>query len=1009
MEKSFDSLKLIGTLAVEKGWVSQEDVKFALEKQKTGKFFGEILLSKQLITVEQLDELLKLQQESEFRPEDFLFGQIAVHNRFIKAQDVVDALEIQKTKKFRESLGEILKASGKLNEQQCVAIVSSQKRMGKLSKGQNKKISCPKCKTFYIIKDPEKFRKVRCQNCKYIFEVGVQDVNVFIEPLPDSKKPKESYEDVESKSLIEFLKENNLTPQSNLSDSTNIITKEDSRYVLGNEIARGGMGSILMTKDVNLRRNIVTKVLLNRKSKLATLRFIEEAQITGQLEHPNIPPVYDLGVNKEGNVFFTMKHIKGVTLESIIKKLQSHDQETITHYSYTMLTNIFIKVCNALEFAHSKKVIHRDIKPENIMIGEYGEVLLMDWGLAKIIGSKEEFEELNEERVSSVRSEDESSNTIEGTTAGTPSFMSPEQATGHMEDLDQRADIYSLGATLYSVLALERPIKGKNVQEILQKAANGEIEDYKRDVPPELKAITFKAMEYNPKHRYQSIKEMEKDLVNYQLGYSVSAKQDSAWDIARKFYLRNKLLASISAIFMFVFLFGSIIFITSLRSQRNNAIHQQKIAEAALKQFEQEKLERLADNKNSAPTYFAKAQFEAQTNHYKEAEKLMDTAINYDGQNQDYLLYRGCLALTNDNLEKAKSDIAKIKNHPHQKHIAELFAILNTPNLKSIDERQKVLISQLCIKMKLYDIAQKHSNDLNEKIKIWSKNLADQWGGYIFSIGIVNNLLTFRFGNNPRIDLSALKGLPLQSIRITNSNISNLTFLENMPLEEVSFYACPLITDLSSLRNIKLKYLHLESIGATDLSSLANAELTTLILRNMNITTLKPILHQPIREFEIYGSKLIDSNELNSFKLQKLVLSYSNFNDQTFINTQNLKHFSIFGGRLNRLDFLKNAPLEQLHLYQNPITDISPIQNKNITYLVLSDCKIENLAPLLTLNKLETLVINPNFMHPNWENIIVKLKPTLKQIGVYNRQENLKTVDAFIAEFKGINIKNQKK
>lgn len=1008
MEKSFDSLKLIGTLAVEKGWVSQEDVKFALEKQKTGKFFGEVLLSKQLITIEQLDELLKLQQESEHRPEDFLFGQIAVHNRFVKAQDVVDALESQKTNKFRESLGAILKNRGKLTEQQCVAILASQKRIGKITKSQNKKISCPKCKTFYNIKDPEKLRKVRCQNCKYIFEIGVQDVNIFVESLPIPSAIQESKQDIESKSLIEFLKENNLTPQSNLTDSTNFITKEDSRYVIGNEIARGGMGSILMTKDVNLRRNIVTKVLLNRKSKLATLRFIEEAQITGQLEHPNIPPVYDLGVNKEGNVFFTMKHIKGVTLESIIKNLQANDADTMHHYSYTVLTNIFIKVCNALEFAHSKKVIHRDIKPENIMIGEYGEVLLMDWGLAKIIGTKEEFEELNEERVSSVRSEDESSNTIEGTTAGTPSFMSPEQATGHMEELDHRADIYSLGASLYSVLALERPVKGKNVQEILKKAASGEIEDYKRPVPPELQAITFKAMEYNPKHRYQSIKEMEKDLVNYQLGYSVSAKQDSAWDIARKFYLRNKLLASISAIFVFVFLFGSIIFITSLRSQRNNAIALQKIAESALKQFEQEKLERTADNKNSAPTYFAKAQLEGQTNNFKEAEKLMDTAINYDSENQNYLLYRSCLAFTNGNLEKAKSDIAKIKNHPHQKHIDELYKVLNTPNLKSINEGHMTQISQLCSKMKLYDIAQKHSSDLNEKIKIWNKSLADQWG-YIFNLAIYNDLLTFRISSQARLDLSALKGLPLQSIRITNSNISNFAFLENMPLVDVMLFGCSLATDLSSFRNLKLKSLHLEAVGATDLSPFANAELNTLILKNVNYTTLKPFAHQPIKELELYGAKSIDPNEFINFKLQKLTFNYSNITDLSFLNVQDLKHLTINGGRLSELNFLKNAPLEYLHLYQMPVKNISPLQNKKITFLSLAECRIEDLSPLLTLKNLETLVISPNQLQPNWENTIVKLKPTLKQIGVYNRQTNYKTVDAFIAEHKGFNINNPKK
>ena len=146
-----------------------------------------------------------------------------------------------------------------LTNQQCIAILSSQQRINKTVSVKNKKISCPKCQVFYQIKDAERYRKVRCKNCQYIFEVGSKEVKILTNSNPEIIETETRDEQEESQTLIQFLKNNDLTPQSNLSDSTNIIIKENERYVLGKEIARGGMGSILLTRDVNLRRNIVTK------------------------------------------------------------------------------------------------------------------------------------------------------------------------------------------------------------------------------------------------------------------------------------------------------------------------------------------------------------------------------------------------------------------------------------------------------------------------------------------------------------------------------------------------------------------------------------------------------------------------------------------------------------------------------------------------------------------------------------------------------------------------------
>ena len=157
------------------------------------------------------------------------------------------------------------------------------------------------------------------------------------------------------------------------------------RYEVGPEIARGGMGAILAARQPAIRREVAMKVMLRDASAHDRLRFIEEAQITGQLEHPNIVPVHELALNEHGQPYYTMKLVKGSTLKKILKLLaQGRCRETVAKYPLAALLTIFQKVCDAVAFAHAKGVIHRDLKPANIMVGEYGEVLVMDWGLAKI-------------------------------------------------------------------------------------------------------------------------------------------------------------------------------------------------------------------------------------------------------------------------------------------------------------------------------------------------------------------------------------------------------------------------------------------------------------------------------------------------------------------------------------------------------------------------------------------------------------------------------------------------
>ncbi|MHC5039680.1 MAG: protein kinase domain-containing protein, partial [Planctomycetota bacterium] len=297
------------------------------------------------------------------------------------------------------------------------------------------------------------------------------------------------------------------------------------RYEDRGEFARGGMGSIRKLIDKDLRRAVAMKVLLEEEERDHVNRFIEEAQITGQLEHPNIVPVHELGRDNEGSLYFTMKMVRGESLEAILERITSGDREILQAYPLSRLLGVFMKACEAIAYAHNKGVIHRDLKPENVMVGSFGEVLVMDWGLAKVRGRAEG---KGEDSVASIRSEEGVGKTFAGGIVGTPSHMSPEQANAELDEIDEQSDVWCLGGILYGLLCLHPPYEGKTVGEIIRVAAAADVVPPRkrgpgRPVPPELESICLKAMAKEKADRYPSVEALMRDVQAYQDRRLVSA------------------------------------------------------------------------------------------------------------------------------------------------------------------------------------------------------------------------------------------------------------------------------------------------------------------------------------------------------------------------------------------------------------------------------------------------------------------------------------------------------
>lgn len=330
------------------------------------------------------------------------------------------------------------------------------------------------------------------------------------------------------------------------------VTEMPGRYTHASEYGRGGMGRVLLVHDESLGRDIALKELLPREIGDAetTLsspvrlsmhllgRFIQEARLTGQLQHPSIVPVYELGRREDGTLYYTMKLVRGKPLSRAIREAQSLQQRLA-------LIPHFVDLCQAMAYAHSRGVIHRDIKPANVLIGEFGETVVIDWGLAKVKDRDDvharEFAQTM--RLLNLGEDIDLHKTAYGNVLGTPVYMPPEQAAGVLAQVNERSDVYGLGAVLYSILTGRCPYEGAGTADILRKVLQETpvpVTGLAPDTPAELAAICARAMDRDPGRRYESAKALADEIDRFLSGALVRAYAYSFADHLRRFIRRHK-------------------------------------------------------------------------------------------------------------------------------------------------------------------------------------------------------------------------------------------------------------------------------------------------------------------------------------------------------------------------------------------------------------------------------------------------------------------------------------
>ncbi|MCH2206019.1 MAG: protein kinase [Lentisphaerales bacterium] len=332
------------------------------------------------------------------------------------------------------------------------------------------------------------------------------------------------------------------------------------RYKNPELVGEGGFKKVYGAIDELTGRKVAMAMLADDSTTEEKERFLREARITACLQHPNIIPVYDMGLSEDDQVFFSMKLVEGESLATIFEKLYENNPDYSNKYPQEVLLDIFIKICEAIAYAHSKGILHLDLKPENIQISQFGEVLVCDWGLAIILGTcsdplieRYSFDEFQKENM-----------TLKGTIKGTPGFMAPEQIRGNMKD--ERTDIYALGAILYQMLYGQIPVKGDSVNKTIENTLAGQISEPTQKAAS-LHAVVMKALHMKSDQRYQKANDLLAEINKHRLGFATDAEEAGLTRVLYLLFNRNR-LASILTFSFFVILGITVIsFISRLKEE----------------------------------------------------------------------------------------------------------------------------------------------------------------------------------------------------------------------------------------------------------------------------------------------------------------------------------------------------------------------------------------------------------------------------------------------------------
>ncbi|NQZ58701.1 MAG: protein kinase [Lentisphaeraceae bacterium] len=412
--------------------------------------------------------------------------------------------------------------------------------------------------------------------------------------------------------------------------SSEIATLEE-RYEVKELIGEGAFKSVYDAQDLISDREVAYAVLKKEADELDKEGFLREARITASLQHPGIIPVYDMGLTAHGRPFFTMKKIGYRSLEDLLKESERQLSE---------LLEIFIKVCEAIAYAHSRGIIHLDLKPANIRVSRFGEVLVCDWGLAKVVETEDLDPNLEQYSLDSFEKQNF---TIRGQVKGTPGYLAPEQAQGPKKIKDEKTDIYSLGAILCEIITKKLPVSGSSVKEIVENTAAGKLSIENSSKLPELMPVVYKALALESYDRYNNLSEFNEDIRQYILGFATQAENASLLRQLNLLYRRNRQTINLLLVFFWAITALLAFGFFQLKKSERTAVD-------ALAQAELERHERVVLGVNAFPRLLSQSLELYDAGKLEECRKVLDIMEEFQSENPQFRSLKGkVLFLLNEN------------------------------------------------------------------------------------------------------------------------------------------------------------------------------------------------------------------------------------------------------------------------------------------------------------------------------------------------------------------------
>lgn len=641
---------------------------------------------------------------------------------------------------------------------------------------------------------------------EYFLSDSLENEKQFFESLDDSLSQfyKDSDADLDegSHSLYNFLKENK------------------DRFSQENFFASGATKKVFSVQESSTERKIALARPHKTDEKTAE-SFLREARRTSLLEHPNIVRIYDVGVDEHGP-WFTMELIEGDSLEQKIAYLKDGGEE----WNLYERLEIFNKVCDAMTYAHSIGILHLDIKPDNIRIGEFGEILLCDWGLS--------FLDYSDDDHNAELSNDQ---TLHGVLKGTPGYMAPERMKG---EKSVQSDIFSLGALLYTLFTYEPPFRGKSVEETLKATLDGKV-DFPESpkVPERLEPVIRKALTGDLKERYQSVKEFQDEIGKFRAGFATTAEEPSLFTQIKLFYSRNRFVCHLVMAFLIIIITLTYKHIQAIESKQKELVLEKQKTEEAFELYRSEERARDEILNLLSSNLINQSRFDLDSFNVDRSLKKLNKALDKDPENQEVLMQLGFVHFIRNNFKLASyffdqtnfGKVEDLKAISHKYHdVEELLPAQEL--IEIIKQLRRVKRQNLYLYMYTYYV--KKQKDYQQVVELTK-----------FLIEKRNKLEEMNFDYNKSdkaLSMSNNRGLK-SLLSISGNSIQDFCLLRYLDVEHLDLSNTG-FKSLSDLEKLKVSSLNLKNTAVENLEFLKSIpSLRKLILSEKQRSLVKSDYH----------------------------------------------------------------------------------------------------------------------------------------------------------------------